>query len=91
MRIAIIAAVSVLCMCSLPVHAAEETRFYDAQGRYQGRATTNTANPEQQSVYDNHGKYVGRVMTDENGNSRVYDSHGKYMGRTTGQPPKTKQ
>lgn len=66
--------------------AGQETRLYDAQGRYQGRATTNTANPQQKSLYDQHGQYVGRVMTDDNGNTRMYDQHGKYMGRTTGAP-----
>ncbi|MHC1788531.1 hypothetical protein [Solidesulfovibrio sp.] len=71
--------------------AAEESRIYDAQGRYQGRATTNTANPQQKSLYDAKGRYVGRVMTDDNGSARVYDSHGKYQGRATGWPkPKSK-
>lgn len=66
--------------------AGEDTRYYDRSGRYQGRATTNTANPKQKSLYDPHGRYVGRVMTDDKGNARVYDQHGKYMGRTTGSP-----
>jgi hypothetical protein len=69
--------------------AGDEARLYDAQGRYQGRATTDTANPKQQSVYDAHGKYVGRVMTDDKGNARVYDQHGKYRGRATGWQTKT--
>lgn len=64
--------------------AGDETRYYDAQGRYQGRSTTNTANPQQKSLYDAQGRYVGRVMTDGNGNSRVYDQHGNYRGRATG-------
>lgn len=67
-------------------HAAEESSIYDAKGRYQGRATTNTANPQQKSLYDAKGRYVGRVMTDSNGNARVYDNHGKYQGRSTGWP-----
>jgi hypothetical protein len=66
--------------------AGEDTRVYDAQGRYQGRATTNTANPKQQSLYDPHGRYLGRVMRDENGTARVYDAHGRYQGRSTGGP-----
>lgn len=64
--------------------AGQETRVYDAKGRYQGRATTNTANPRQQNLYDAKGHYVGRVMTDSNGNARLYDQHGKYQGRATG-------
>lgn len=66
--------------------AGQETRLYDAQGRYQGRATTNTANPKQKSLYDAKGRYVGRVMTDENGNARMYDQHGRYLGQATGSP-----
>lgn len=66
--------------------AGQETRLYDAQGRSQGRASTNTANPKQKSLYDRHGRYVGRVMTDDNGDARLYDQHGKYLGRATGAP-----
>jgi hypothetical protein len=66
--------------------AGQETRLYDAQGRCQGRASTNTANPKQKSLYDRHGRYVGRVMTDDNGDARLYDQHGKYLGRGTGAP-----
>jgi uncharacterized protein YdeI (BOF family) len=68
-----------------PAFAAEESHIYDSQGRYQGRATTDTANPQQKSIYDAKGHYVGRVMTDDSGSARVYDQHGKYQGRTTGQ------
>lgn len=71
--------------------AAEETRLYDAQGRYQGRATTNTANPQQKTIYDAKGNYVGRVMTDQNGNARYYDNHGRYQGRSTTQGPNVKK
>ncbi|OLN27728.1 hypothetical protein DVDV_1982 [Desulfovibrio sp. DV] len=66
--------------------AGDQTRLYDAKGRYQGRATTNTANPGQKNLYDPHGRYVGRVMTDDNGNTRVYDAHGRYQGRATQRP-----
>ena len=78
-----LAAIGVLASLA---RAGQETRLYDAQGRYQGRATVNAANPKQQSLYDQHGRYVGRVMTDDNGNSRLYDQHGKYLGRGTGVP-----
>ena len=67
-----------------PALAGDEARIYDAKGRYQGRATTNTANPQQKSLYDAKGRYIGRVMTDDQGNARVYDQHGKYQGRATG-------
>ncbi len=69
-----------------PALAGNESRFYDAKGRYQGRATTNTANPKQQNLYDAKGRYIGRVMTDDRGNARVYDKSGKYQGRATGRP-----
>ena len=83
----------ILCLLVIPAaaFAAEESRIYDAQGRYKGRATTNAANPQQKSLYDEHGKYQGRVMTDDKGNSRIYDNHGKYMGRATGQTPNVKK
>jgi hypothetical protein len=82
---ALLALLLVALLASL-VFAGQETRLYDASGRYQGRATTNTANPQQKSLYDQHGRYVGRVMTDDKGNARMYNQHGKYMGRTTGSP-----
>lgn len=82
MRTLILAACLLLPSLAL---AAEETRFYDAKGRYQGRETTNTANQQQKSLYDAKGHYVGRVMTDQNGNARYYDNHGRYQGRSSGQ------
>lgn len=69
--------------------AGDEAHVYDAQGRYQGRATTDTANPKQKSLYDAKGRYIGRVMTDDKGNARVYDQHGKYQGRVSGWQGKT--
>lgn len=82
MRIAI-ATAGVLLFASL-VFAGEEVHVYDAQGRYQGRAATDTANPQQKSLYDAQGRYVGRRMTSPNGEARIYDQHGSYMGRTAG-------
>ena len=82
---AIMLTVMGLALVAVPAAlAGQETRVYDAKGRYQGRATTNTANPRQQNLYDAKGHYVGRVMTDRNGNARLYDQHGKYQGRATG-------
>lgn len=80
---ALLALLLVALLSSLAL-AGDDTRLYDASGRYQGRATTNTANPQQKSLYDPHGRYVGRVMTSPDGSARVYDQHGKYMGRATG-------
>lgn len=82
---AIMLTVMGLALVAVPAAlAGQETRVYDAKGRYQGRATTNTANPRQQNLYDAKGHYLGRVMTDSNGNARLYDQHGKYQGRATG-------
>lgn len=67
-------------------HAGQEMYYYNSRGQYQGRATTDTANPRQQSIYDNHGNYVGRVMTSPDGQQRFYDNHGNYMGRATTWP-----
>lgn len=86
----ILAALLVFALAS-PALAGQDARFYDASGRYQGRATTNTANPQQQSVYDASGRYQGRVMTSPDGSARVYDQHGKYMGRATGWPAQPTQ
>lgn len=72
-------------------YAGQETHHYGPQGQYQGRATTNSANPSQQSVYDNHGNYVGRVMTSPDGQQRFYDNHGNYKGRATTWPTNTKK
>lgn len=86
-RIATIMLAAALGLAAVPAAlAGQEARVYDAQGRYQGRATTNAASPRQQNLYDAQGRYVGRVMTDDNGNARVYDQHGKYQGRATGWP-----
>lgn len=60
---------------------ADDIRYYDASGRYQGRASTSTSDPRQQRLYDPQGRYQGRVMTDQDGNARMYDAQGKYMGR----------
>jgi len=76
---------AIVAAMAVSAFAAEESHVYDAQGHYQGRATTNTANPQQKSLYDAKGHYVGRVMTDQDGNAKVYDQHGNYQGRTTGQ------
>lgn len=78
---------AILCAClfilpSLAL-AAGETHFYGPQGQYQGRATTNTANPQQKSLYTNDGRYVGRAMTGSDGTVRIYDQHGNYRGRTS--------
>ena len=79
-----LAVMGLALVASPDVLAGQEARVYDAKGRYQGRATTNTANPRQQNLYDAKGRYVGRVMTDSNGNARLSDQHGKYPGRATG-------
>lgn len=60
--------------------AGQETRYYDRSGRYQGRATINTANPSQQSLYDAHGRYLGRAMTKPDGSVKVYDAGGRFQG-----------
>jgi hypothetical protein len=82
MKTAILAAIVLAFAAS--AFAGQEAHFYDAQGRYQGRATTNTANPQQKSLYTRDGKYVGRVMTGPDGSARVYDQHGNYQGRASG-------
>lgn len=79
----ILAALAVLTLAA-PAVAGQETRYYDASGRYQGRASTNTANPRQRSIYDASGRYQGRAMTGSDGTTRLYDQHGRYLGRTTG-------
>ena len=89
MRI-VIAIAGVLLFAPL-AFAGEESHVYDAQGRYQGRATTDTANPQQKSLYDAQGRYVGREMASPNGETRVYDQQGRYMGRTAGQTPNVKR
>ena len=77
-----------VCACA----AGNETHYYGPRGQYQGRATTNTANPSQQSVYDSHGNYRGRVMTGSDGTTRAYDQHGNYLGRgSTYRPPTSTQ
>lgn len=82
---AIMLTVMGLALAAVPAAlAGQESRVYDAKGRYQGRATTNKANPRQQNLYDAKGRYVGRMMKDSNGNARLYDQHGKYQGRATG-------
>ncbi len=73
------------CLFILPAlaNASDEVHFYDAKGHYQGRATTNTANPQQKSLYTRDGKYIGRAMTGSDGTVRIYDNHGNYRGRTS--------
>lgn len=61
-------------------HAGNETHYYGPQGRYQGRATVNSANPSQQSIYSNKGEYLGRVMTKPDGSVKFYDNHGRFQG-----------
>ncbi len=94
MRLLTIAPVLVLLAVG-PALAGQggEERFYDSRGQYQGRASVDSANPQQRSLYDASGRYVGRVMSDPaTGETRAYDAHGKYLGRATGgQVPKPKQ
>lgn len=83
------AVVLALLLAALPAslaQAGDATRFYDASGRYQGRASMNTANPKQKSLYDPQGRYLGRVMTDKSGNARLYDKQGRFLGHTTKSP-----
>lgn len=83
------AALLALLLAALPAslaQAGDATRFYDASGRYQGRTSTNTANPKQKNLYDHQGRYLGRAMTDENGNARHYDRQGRFLGQTTESP-----
>lgn len=77
-----------LCFLLLPALSfAGDARFYDAKGNYTGRASQNSANPNQWSTYSPDGKYIGRVMIDKEnpGESRVYDNHGNYLGRARDQ------
>jgi len=69
---------------ALPSLAGEESHVYDAQGRYQGRATVNPANPKQTNLYDAKGRYVGRVMTGPDGEARFYDRQGGYIFNSIG-------
>ena len=50
---------------------AADTRYYDSQGRYQGREESNGRR------YDAQGRYQGRQ--DDKG--RYYDSQGRYRGQ----------
>ncbi|MHC1792132.1 hypothetical protein [Solidesulfovibrio sp.] len=88
-------AMLILCLLAVPVaaHAAEESRIYDAKGHYQGRATTNTANPQQQNFYSPKGEYLGRSMTKDDGSVRFYGPDGSYRGRSSGfsQPKQQKK
>lgn len=61
-----------------------EERYYGPDGKYEGRATPDAANPRQKSLYGPRGEYRGRVMTDDNGDAKVYDQHGRYLGRASG-------
>ena len=69
---------------------AGEARSYDAKGNYTGRASQNSANPNQWNTYSTDGEYTGRVMIDKDnpGASRVYDQHGNYLGRANEQRAK---
>lgn len=81
----LLTAAVLVALAAGPVLAGEgEERLYGPDGRYEGRATTDAANPRQKSLYDASGRYVGRVMSDDNGDAKVYDQHGKYVGRSSG-------
>ena len=69
---------------AIPALAGGESHVYDAQGRYQGRATVNPANPKQTNLYDAKGRYVGRVMTGPDGEARFYDRQGGYIFNSIG-------
>lgn len=85
LRIAFAAFLAVV-MAAGPVLAGQggESRIYGPDGSYQGRTSTDSANPKQKSLYGPHGEYLGRAMTDDQGNTRVYDQHGRYLGRSSG-------
>ncbi len=53
---------------------AADKRFYDSQGRYQGRQDASGR------YYDSQGRYQGKV----DANGRYYDSRGRYQGRQDG-------
>lgn len=50
---------------------AADKRFYDSQGRYQGRQDASGR------YYDSQGRYQGKV----DANGRYYDSRGRYQGK----------
>lgn len=78
----------VLCLLTVTSSVyAGNARFYDKTGNYTGRASQNSANPNQWNTYSTDGKYTGRVMIDKDkpSESRVYDNHGNYLGRARDQ------
>jgi hypothetical protein len=87
MRRCLLTAAVAVILAAGPALAGQdgETHVYGPDGRYEGRATEDWANPQQRSMYDAKGRYAGRVMTDPGtGESRVYDQYGKYLGRSSG-------
>lgn len=62
---------SLLVFAAADIKAGE--RFYDEQGRYQGRILENGR------IYNSRGEYQGRIEGD-----RLYDEQGKYRGRVVG-------
>ncbi|GEM_PF-1106219 len=91
MRTILIAAASILFLASSSLLGAEEARFYDVNGHYQGRAHDDrifNAKGEFQGrlrdgrIYDAKGRFVGRMIDTENQKRQsVYDNHGQYVGR----------
>lgn len=60
----------IFCLLSAPIYA-EDIKFFDSQGLYQGQIKENG------SIYDRQGKFTGRIHED----GRLTDEKGRYMGR----------
>ncbi len=68
--IALVLSVFLGFMAAVNAYAADK-RFYDEQGRYQGKQDANGR------YYDRQGRYQGK----RDANGRFYDRQGRYQGR----------
>lgn len=79
MRIAILV-VAAMAVAS-PAVSQTQQRFYDPQGRYEGRSQQGPGGTVRQ--YDAQGRYVGQARPSGDG-YRTYDAQGRVTGQTRG-------
>lgn len=79
MRIMVLAAA--LIAVASPALAQQQHRFYDPQGRYEGRSQQGPNGIVRQ--YDAQGRYVGQARPAPGG-YRTYDAQGRVTGQTRG-------
>lgn len=85
---AMIKIAAVLSACLAGAALAQQQTIYGADGKVQGRVTTDSAGSK--TIYGPDGKITGRTATDSQGTTTIYDAAGRKAGSVTAPPERRK-